>query len=90
MPIIQWIEADPVQRHYLDVRATLIEGTYVVKAPCKYLIKSVIWGSGGSAFENKCGVEDNKPELCRMYKGKSTQGKRKFWIPPGCTMAGEK
>lgn len=79
MPIAKWIEMTPAQRHYLDCRATLTRGTYVVLAPCKHLLQC----EDGT----RCGVEDNKPEICRVFNGKAIRGKYKFFIPENCTMA---
>jgi Fe-S-cluster containining protein len=80
------VETSPAQRHYLDVRAILIEGTYVIKAPCKYLIEPSE-DDLANGIKCRCGVDDNKPELCRIFKGKRQVGKYKFWVPPGCTMS---
>lgn len=87
MPLGQWSNVNQVIRHYLDVRATQIEGTYVIKAPCKYLIEPTEDDLANGINKCKCGVEGYKPELCRMFRGNRTEGKFSFWIPPGCTMA---
>ena len=80
LPIAPWLEMTPAQRHYLDCRATLRGKVYVVYFPCKFMIEE-------PDGKTRCGVEDNKPEMCRIYKGNEKQGKYTFWVPDCCTMA---
>jgi Fe-S-cluster containining protein len=68
----------PMMRNYLDVRCRKSGKYWIVNSPCPFLIQK------GDKY--LCGVEDNKPELCRAYKGYINVKGYEAWIPEGCTM----
>ncbi|MHA1481865.1 MAG: YkgJ family cysteine cluster protein [Candidatus Heimdallarchaeaceae archaeon] len=62
-----------IQLEYYKAHGCKIENnTIIVPMVCPHLTE-----------DNLCDIHEKKPLLCKQFKGKS--GKRKFWIPPGCT-----
>jgi len=70
------------QKAYLDQRADAKDqGLYLLISPCQHLI------TGG---ECKCAIYNERPRICRVFKGKAVWGNQRFYVPAGCSMAVEK
>lgn len=75
----------------------------IVAVPTKesieyYLARGIVWDRAQGFFlinqrcqhlteDNKCMIQDHKPEVCRKYHGqkRAARGVR-YYIPPGCSM----
>lgn len=74
-------------QYFLAHGGKVEQGFILIPSICKHLVKSVKWGSGGSAYESLCGIQETKPDICKSYNGKRYENRHYFWVPKNCTMA---
>ncbi len=71
------IRSDRMKMEYFKAHGCIVEEEMVIiPMRCPHLTK-----------DNKCDINDKKPMLCRLFKGKSGDGENKFYIPKECNYA---
>jgi Fe-S-cluster containining protein len=89
LPIILVWQCKPHQLHYLRERGLREEGGYfLADSPCQHLRKEKLDDSGKPTWG--CAIYETRPATCRDFCGKALSGGKRFFVPEGCSMAGEK
>ena len=86
IPLLQVRQCNPSQLHYLRERGLMeSEGYFLADNPCRHLSPS-----GDGTGQKICAIYDTRPVTCREFCGKELSGGRRYFVPPGCTLAAGK
>jgi Fe-S-cluster containining protein len=78
-------QCKPHQLSYLRERGLLeADGYFLANSPCRHLREAP--GPGGTKVWG-CSIYDRRPATCRDFCGKTLSGGKRYYVPPGCTMA---
>src|SRR5665647_3667124 len=89
LPIIPVRQCKPHQVHYFRERGLKeADGLFLAYAPCRHLREEEPDSSGARRWA--CAIYDNRPATCRDFCGKTLSGGKRYYVPEGCMMAGEK
>ena len=80
-------QCKPHQVSYLRERGLReADGYFLAYSPCRHLREEKP-GSAGDRNIWGCAIYDTRPATCRDFCGKALSGGKRYYIPPGCTMA---
>ena len=87
LPIVLIRQCKPHQLQYLRERGLKeADGFFLADAPCRHLREAEPDGSG--VRKRVCAVYDRRPATCRDFCGRTLSGGKRYYVPEGCTMAG--
>ena len=87
LPIVLVRQCKPHQLQYLRERGLKeADGFFLADAPCRHLREAEPDGSG--VRKRVCAVYDRRPATCRDFCGRTLSGGKRYYVPEGCTMAG--
>jgi len=82
-------QCKPHQLHYLRERGLMeTDGYFLINAPCRHLVQEKPDSRGVTKWI--CAIYDTRPATCRDFCGKALSGGKRYYVPQGCTMAGER
>jgi hypothetical protein len=89
LPFVSVHQCKPHQLQYLRERGLKeAGGFFLVNAPCRHLREDEPDANGARRWS--CAIYDTRPSTCRDFCGKTLSGGKRYYVPEGCTMAGEK
>ena len=89
LPIVLVRECKPHQLQYLRERGLVeADGFFLADAPCRHLREEEPDGSGVRKWG--CAIYDRRPATCRDFCGRTLSGGKRYYVPEGCTMAGNR
>ena len=89
LPIVLVRQCKPHQLQYLRERGLVeADGFFLADAPCRHLREEEPDGSGVRTWG--CAIYDNRPATCRDFCGRTLSGGKRYYVPEGCTMAGNR
>jgi len=87
LPFVSVRQCKPHQIQYLRERGLKESaGLFLVDAPCRHLVEDAPDSSGQRQWG--CAIYETRPATCRDYCGRTLTAGKRFFVPPGCTMAG--
>ena len=88
-PVVLVRQCKPHQLHYLRERGLReADGFFLADAPCRHLHEEKPGDSGVRTWG--CAIYDSRPATCRDFCGKTLSGGKRYYVPKGCTMAGDR
>jgi hypothetical protein len=89
LPIVLVRQCKPHQLQYLRERGLVeADGFFLADAPCRHLREEEPDGSGVRTWG--CAIYDSRPATCRDFCGRTLSGGKRYYVPEGCTMAGNR
>ena len=89
LPIVLVRQCKPHQLQYLRERGLKeADGFFLADAPCRHLREEEPGSSGGRKWS--CAIYDSRPATCRDFCGKTLSGGKRYYVPEGCTLAGNR
>jgi Fe-S-cluster containining protein len=89
LPIALVRQCKPHQLHYLRERGLKeSDGYFLVDAPCRHLHEEAPDSSGVKKWG--CAIYEKRPVTCRDFCGMTLSGGKRYYVPEGCTMAGNR
>jgi hypothetical protein len=89
LPIVLVRQCKPHQLQYLRERGLVeADGFFLADAPCRHLREEEPDGRGVRKWG--CAIYDRRPTTCRDFCGRTLSGGKRYYVPEGCTMAGNR
>ena len=89
LPIVLVRQCKPHQLQYLRERGLReADGFFLADAPCRHLREEEPDGSGVRKWG--CAIYYRRPATCRDFCGRTLSGWKRYYVPEGCTMAGNR